>query len=698
MSRIHILQGPSYREEPTQKRHQASHRLDIHRYLQPRKEIHLNRGSPIGNLLGHASALSFIRVNIEDNTIISVSSDSCIMVWDLDSQICQTTLSTKVCAKTHGDVQSCNYSPNTRSLVLVTDEACLVRLDPNRLTEERKWNEVHQSWEYFGGCLFRASSQTNSSTTINTKPRGSLLWERVQTHKVAISLCKYNATFNHLITAGTDSACSIRVWNFNTGQLVSEITDAHQGEQITCICFDLTERRLITGGRDGYVRIWNHNSGACLKELEPKAKNGEGFIISAVECKIIGTGRYIVVVGWNPRISLYLDDPKTFWGESNRELKQRFLPPWRHGEDISVGYQEDICTMAISRSSDLLATADFTGEICVWNAISGHVLKRLRQTDNRKGRNISGLLFLKRREENKDAVCLISCGPSDVIHLWSIHADEPEFAAFHPSSMENVAPTRIAIGRIYEEKNFFDSYLFTADEVGWIQVWNIRKYALSGPEINQPPKLYTWRCHTDSITGIEVINDKKLLVTASSDFCARLWTWQGRFIGTFGQPSAWDIPRVMPMAISEMGPFDVLVDPQTHIVPEYRNITDDIPQKNPNALSGRRWGDSKRNEINNIIENAIQNPEKLYTEAKISKADWSVSIKTGLSVKESHLRIFNWLSVFPLDPEIPIKKPQSYADPELVTEDIEAAKLGEGIAPPRLSFEQSNVSQQRPIF
>ncbi|VUZ50068.1 unnamed protein product [Hymenolepis diminuta] len=632
--------------------------------------------SPIGKLLGHASALSFIRVNTEDNTIISVSSDSCIMVWDLDSQICQTTLSTKVCAKTHGDVQSCNYSPNTRSLVLVTDEACLVRFDPNQLTEERKWNEIHQSWEYFGGCLFRNSSQTNSSTTINTKPR-------------------------------------IRVWNFNTGQLVSEITDAHQGEQITCMCFDLTEKRLITGGRDGYVRIWNHNSGACLKELEPKAKNGEGFIISAVECKIIGTGRYIVVVGWNSRISLYLDDPETFWDESNRELKQCFLPPWRHGEDISIGHQEDICTMAISRSSDLLATVDFTGEICVWNAVSGHVLKRLQQTDNRKGRNISGLVFLESREEKKDAVCLISCGPSDVIHFWSIHSDEPEFAAFHPSSMENVAPTRIAIGRIYEEENLFDSYLFTADEVGWIQVWNIRNYALSGPEINQPPKLYTWRCHTDSITGIEVINDRKLLVTTSSDFCARLWTWQGCFIGTFGQPSAWNIPQVISMATSQMGPFDVLVYPQTHIVPEYRNITGNIPQKNPDVPSSRRWGDvdfenyskklfgeisSKHKEINNIIENAIQNPEKLYTEAKISKADCSVSIKTGLSLKESHLRIFNKLLVSPLDPEIPIKRPQKYTDPELVAEDIEAAKLDEGMASPRLSFEQRNVSQQRPIF
>lgn len=79
------------------------------------------------------------------------------------------------------------------------------------------------------------------------------------------------------------------------------------------MCFDLTERRLITGGRDGIVRIWNHHSGACLLKLQPselclddesvifgdafdfpfltEVEHGDGYIISAVECINIGTGR-----------------------------------------------------------------------------------------------------------------------------------------------------------------------------------------------------------------------------------------------------------------------------------------------------------------------------------------------------------------------------------------------------------------------
>ncbi|VDN97225.1 unnamed protein product [Rodentolepis nana] len=600
--------------------------------------------------------VSFVRWKTHDEWVAKV--------WDLNGQICQTPLSTKICPKNQVDVQCCNFSQTTRSLVIVTDKAYLLRLRSNHLAEERNWNETHQSWEYFSGCLFGNPSQPNSSMMKSMKTRDRLLWEPVRSHKLGVSLCKYNASFNHLITAGVDS--SIRVWNFSTGQLISEITDAHCGEQITCMCFDLTERRLITGGRDGYVRIWNHNSGACLMEVEPKSKNGEGFIISAVECKIIGTGRYIVVVGWNPRICLYLDDLETFLNEANHEIKQHLLPHWRDDKDTSVEIQEDICAMAISRSSNLLATADFIGEICVWDAVSGHVLKRLEKPDDRKGGNISGLLFLESREKNKNGACLVSCGPSDTIHFWSIHADAPEFAAFHSSSMEKVAPTRVAIGQVCEDGRLVDSYLFTSDEMGWVQVWNIRHYALSGPEMNQPPKLYTWRCHTASVTGIEAINDRKLLVTTSWDFCARLWTWRGCFIGTFGQPIKWDIPRIVSLAVSQMGPFDVLVNPKTQIVPEYQSINANILKKNVNTLSRRRWGGVvfdgyseelfgetwfKSKEINNIIGNAMQHPEDLYKEAKISKVVNPASIGTGLSVNESHLRIFNRLLVYPLDPE-----------------------------------------------
>ena len=57
------------------------------------------------------------------------------------------------------------------------------------------------------------------------------------------------------------------------------------------MCFDTTERRLITSGRDGLVKIWNYNNGHCLSTLKPKAPR-EVNEVCAVVCFNINKNRY----------------------------------------------------------------------------------------------------------------------------------------------------------------------------------------------------------------------------------------------------------------------------------------------------------------------------------------------------------------------------------------------------------------------
>ena len=45
--------------------------------------------------------------------------------------------------------------------------------------------------------------------------------------------------------------------------------NAHDGQEITSMCFDPTKRRLITGSRNGSTKIWNFNNGACLRVFDP---------------------------------------------------------------------------------------------------------------------------------------------------------------------------------------------------------------------------------------------------------------------------------------------------------------------------------------------------------------------------------------------------------------------------------------------
>lgn len=60
----------------------------------------------------------------------------------------------------------------------------------------------------------------------------------------------------------------MKLWNLDTGEKVFEFNKAHEDGGVTCLEFDATGRRLLTGGRDGVVRMWNFNNGHCLTELK----------------------------------------------------------------------------------------------------------------------------------------------------------------------------------------------------------------------------------------------------------------------------------------------------------------------------------------------------------------------------------------------------------------------------------------------
>ena len=59
----------------------------------------------------------------------------------------------------------------------------------------------------------------------------------------------------------------MKLWDFETGNAVFDFGEAHGDAAITCLDFDTTGRRCLTGGRDGGIKIWNYNNGHCLMTL-----------------------------------------------------------------------------------------------------------------------------------------------------------------------------------------------------------------------------------------------------------------------------------------------------------------------------------------------------------------------------------------------------------------------------------------------
>ena len=62
----------------------------------------------------------------------------------------------------------------------------------------------------------------------------------------------------------------VSVWDVDTGEKTMQFSNCHGNAEITAMAFDTAGRRLVTGARDGSLKIWNFNNGACLSVLQTK--------------------------------------------------------------------------------------------------------------------------------------------------------------------------------------------------------------------------------------------------------------------------------------------------------------------------------------------------------------------------------------------------------------------------------------------
>lgn len=141
----------------------------------------------------------------------------------------------------------------------------------------------------------------------------------------------------------------------------------HGDLEVTAMCFDHSGRRLITGSRDGWIKLWNFNNGQILRHLkkESSLETTEVMFLS------IASHKYIAAVGWDRKITLFYDDP-----EEDESLPIKTLnaggsiPNRSHTDDI---LSIDLCP------PNILATASVDGSIIIWNIESGYFKSQLKE-------------------------------------------------------------------------------------------------------------------------------------------------------------------------------------------------------------------------------------------------------------------------------------------------------------------------------
>lgn len=454
---------------------------------------------PRGILKGHNAPVSYLCISSEEEHIYSVSTNNIAKIWHIKDETCLFTANQWE-STIKGELSACLYSSTVKGLYIATDSLALLSL------------------------------QTKP------QPKGN----QVMSHEEPVLCCGYSEAFKQVVSCSEGSV--VKIWDVETGAKTFEFGGAHGASAITCMAIDSSGRRLVTGGRDGCLKMWNFNNGHCLKLLKKDEKSAE-----ICDCLYLTLHRkaFVISVGWDRRIEIYLDS------KEETQFNQRPKPSWQ--DDVRSGHKADILCIA-QCTPHLLATGCYDGEIIIWNVVSERILCRFQTPQQSSSYPVLSLIFLKTRAivpELSSSAWLASSDSKGYVHFWSV-LNGGNFIASFQASQHHQAIMKLALTQD-------DSMLFTADHVGFISVYDVKQYALE-PEQNPPEKVSFWRAHISSITSLKVIDKDQFLLTSSMDFSVRLWSIHGEFIGTFGQneswsidtPSSWKHPAV---------PSEILTDP-----------------------------------------------------------------------------------------------------------------------------------------
>ena len=111
--------------------------------------------------------------------------------------------------------------------------------------------------------------------------------------------------------------------------------------------------------------MWNFNNGQLLQKMKVSSARDVMQVVY-VESR---SEKYIASVGWDNKISLFLDEPGNFLSVPKKELDGTFMGE-RHG------HVDDVLTICYDKSRGVLATGSVDGTIIIWNVRSGHVKRK----------------------------------------------------------------------------------------------------------------------------------------------------------------------------------------------------------------------------------------------------------------------------------------------------------------------------------
>lgn len=498
------------------------------------------REKPMAMFPGHQAGITFLCTQDKCKRIYSFDKRKILKVWDVAKETLQQTYNMFATSISDRCFLTAMYNDAVRQLIVGGMQISTVR------------------------CAALLDTDITDGTT----------------HHHTVSRILYNPLFDAVITCGFDS--SIMNWDLTTGgERLTYVKLAHTmimydetvAVEITAACFNTNLHFLLTGAGDGTIKVWDFNRGICLRNLS-LGRRAEVTGLHWLPTKILA-------VGWHRCVTEFSVSPKQ-----------------ADGHDWTKCHREDIIASAVEERTNALATGSHSGELIVWKLDTGRpylsfntttadpqravprdVVKTIGKREvstvalpdtvvEHANRTIEALVFLSTRPMTPKHGTLVIALSDGKIQFYSHHENGSFLASIDAIHMAGDGCVTLAT----DQRN---EYLFVGTAFGYIKTWYIANYCvppdeqaranlphlrlhfpflgrdywkgrakrsthpLQSAELQQSADqdailVNSYKGHLRSLTALQYVDDKRLLLSASADCTVRLWTLSGRYIHTLG--------------------------------------------------------------------------------------------------------------------------------------------------------------------